>query len=446
MLAQQRFRLGVALLGDQGIDEDGLRVRVVRLPGQRLARERLGLGRLALGAGEPRLRHRAPERGGVEQAAPFAGLCRVQLQGAGEQGARLVVPALAQAHQPQAADHLGVVGARAHGLLEGGLRFCQVAAFELAQAPLPRLVVGVGQQPPLRLAALVELGQRLARRVVVRHFLQVALEPDREGGVIVDAIQRAAPDIERGRAVGIGALGEPVQHVQPFRAGRGAVGQQVGQHQREARVVRLLAQQFAHLGDGGRAARVGAGEDAVIVDGQFAARRSLRKQPLQPLQRFLLVAGPGQHAHGRHLALVAGGDPVGVLEFARGGVARMLLAQALQDLLRLGRAVGAQLDLAEHQQRLGMLGIDGEDLVQRAARHVGAVLGIPHARRRQQAREFRRVRIDGRRWRRRARLGGGRHGVDEQQRGGAVQRGAGHEAVQAGVSAPSVSKRYRPSR
>lgn len=444
LLAQQRLGLGLALLGNERVGEDHQRIGVVRLARQRLSGQCLGFAGLALRAGQPRTGDRAPEGGGVQQAAPLVALLGIELQRAGKQRARLVVTALAQPHQPEATDHLGIVAACAHRLLEGGLRFGEIAALELAQSALARLVGGIGQHAPMRLAPGLQFGQRLPRDVVVGHFLQIALEPDRVGGIVADAIQRAAPDIERGLAVGVGALAQPVQQAEAFGPRGGTIGQQVAQHQREARIVGPLRQLPAQFRDRARTARVGAGQDAVVVDSQLALRRPVGKQLLQAFERFLLVAAARKHAHRRHFALVLRGDAVAVLELARGRVLRMVLAQALQDPLCFGGAVRTQFDLRQQQQRIGLLRLDRQDLVERVARQIGAILGFPHARRRQQARQFR---VDGRGdGGRSGGLRGGRQRGNEQHRGGGDQRRAGHVAVQAGVSAPSASKRYRPSR
>jgi hypothetical protein len=155
-----------------------------------------------------------------------------------------------------------------------------------------------------------------------------------------------------------------------------------------------------------------------------------------------------QQPDARHLGFVARGDAPGVFQFERGGVARVGLAQPAQDLLGFERAVGAQLDQAHQHQRVWLARIDQQRLVEDAARHVGAVLGFPHARRGQQLRQLGRG-FGGLRGllgqRRRCRHRRHRGGAEQCRQQDRVQR-AGHPVFQAGSSAPSRAKRYWPSR
>ncbi|TWG86733.1 hypothetical protein L602_000200001340 [Cupriavidus gilardii J11] len=356
--------------------------------------------------------------------------------------------ALAQPQQSQGADQFRVVAARAGRLLQRRLGFAQIAAIQQSQAALLRLVIGIGQQPLARFALLFELRQRLARRVIVRHQLQIAFEPDHIGRIVVDAVKRAPPDIDGVVAVGVRPLREAIQDVEPFLPRGRAVCQQAGQAQLQPRVVRFLAHACPQLGDGAIAACRRIGQQAVIVQREVPARRAIGKQLQQPRHRFLALASTRQQPDLVQLALVARRDTVGVVQLPRGGMARMLAAQPLQQAFGFSGTVRADLDQAQQQQRVGLARLRDQHLVEQAARHVHAVARLPHARGRQQPRHFGAVDPGGvARGLRGSRLGlRGRQRSEPQQRRGDDQRTAGHVSVQAGVTAPSASKRYRPSR
>ena len=165
---------------------------------------------------------------------------------------------------------------------------------------------------------------------------------------------------------------------------------------------------------------------------QRARRAAVGEELAGQRQRGRRVAAAAQQPQLVQAGGVAGVQALQLLQLA--GLGSAALLQALQQALRCTGLAGAQLELAQQQQRLRFAGVHREDLGQHEPHVVGPVERLPQPR---VAQQF----VDGH-------AVGGQRGAGQQRCG---QRGlhggkhpqaagAGH-ASQAGSRLPSVSKR-----
>lgn len=368
-----------------------LRPRRIAPPQQDVTQQRLGLGLFRAALAHRGLQRRlgllhlttgdlrpgGVDRSGIARAVqrlpPFAAaLLRVGRDGAGQQGLRLVAATLAEPHQPQPAQRVGILGRLLQHRLEGRLRRGDAVAVQRLE---PRLAArahlvlrGAG-----RVAGLRQLPLRL---LVVRIALQIGFQPGDGRGTGPVPAQRLPPGVPR-LLRHVGAAGELLEKADALRARALAPGEDLGKGELQGPVARIAVQQplqpVPALGIAVGRPRLGLvvflRED--IRRGAAAEDLPVARHRRRVLPRLRQPPGLG------HLGRVGGGAAELGLGAAHHGIAGRDLTQPRQGAVRRGPVALLRLGLGEAGQRRDIVGIGGQHAFQRPDHLVRPTLATP---------------------------------------------------------------------
>ena len=299
-------------------------------------------------------------------------MLRIGGDGAGQQGLRLAVAALAQPHQPQPAECVGILGRLLQHRLEGCLRRGDAVAVQRLEARLalrPGFILwGAG--------GVAGLGQLPLRLLVVRIALQIGFQPRDGRGVGTVPAQRLPPGIPR-LLCHVRALGKLLEQADALRARALAPGQGLGIGELQGPVARIAVQlplqPIAALG-----IAVGRPRQGLVVFLREDIRRGIAAENLpvarhrrRVLPRLRQPPGLG------HLCRVGGGAAELGLGAAHHRIAGRDLPQPRQGAVRRGPVALLRLGLGESGQCRDIVGIGGQHTLQRPDHLLRPALAAP---------------------------------------------------------------------
>ncbi len=310
-----------------------------------------------------------PVARGIGGTAPLA----VDRGGRPQQFIGFTKALLAQAHRAQPAERLGITRPRAQHLREAGFGLGQVVAVQRAEALAEQALVRVLRRGTVGDGLLTQLRLLGGHLAIVRHHLQEGLVQRRIGVGGVEPQQRLAPGRAR-RTGGIVGLAQCAQLGDTFAPGRLAIGQHLGQ--RELGRVVVAGGDTAQAVAGTRPAFGRTGEHLVVLQRQIIGRAAGTERFVIGAHRFDIATGCRRATGGLQLVATstAAERHAQARGLRRGG---MTCLQLLQTLLRFGTAALVEVDQAQAEQRIGLVGIGRQQLAPRIGRQVLAALVLP---------------------------------------------------------------------